>query len=379
MAVELSEKKKQEGWQVVKFGQIAKEVKKTTKDPFEDGLQYYVGLEHIDPQSSRIQRRGIIAEDNPTFNKRFYPGQILFGRRRAYLKKAAVADFEGICSGDITVIEGIPGMIIPALLPFIVQSDMFFDWAVKNSAGGLSPRVKWKYLAAFEFPFPPLERQEEILQILKKIDECITYINDIYLKAEKLLKIIRYSLLSYGIKKNNLKESTSKWVEKKFKNFATLQRGFDLPEQKREPGEFPIYASTNIVGKHNEYMVEAPGVITGRSGTIGRVAYSEQNYWPLNTVLFVKDFHGNLPKFVKYFLESFHLERFATGTGVPTLNRNIVHKEKIKFPPIEEQKVIVIMLDKLEKVISDILARESNYFVLRSKVFNCLWEVHSEI
>lgn len=169
MAVELSKKQIQEGWQVVKFGEIAKEVRTTTKDPLEDGLEYYVGLEHIDTQSLRIQRKGLIAEENPTFNKRFLPGQILFGRRRAYLKKAAVPDFAGICSGDITVIEAIKGRIISELLPFIVQSGIFFDWAVKNSAGGLSPRVKWKALAEFEFPLAPLKRQKEILDLLKQL------------------------------------------------------------------------------------------------------------------------------------------------------------------------------------------------------------------
>lgn len=171
MAMKLSEKQIQEGWQTVKFGEIAKEVKATTNDPVEDGLEFYVGLEHIDSQSLRLQRKGVISEDNTTFNKRFSPGHILFGRRRAYLKKAAVADFEGICSGDITVIEAVPGMIVPEFLPFIVQSDMFFDWAVKNSAGGLSPRVKWKSLAEFEFSLPPLDRQKEILKVLEKAEE----------------------------------------------------------------------------------------------------------------------------------------------------------------------------------------------------------------
>ncbi len=90
MALQLTDKQVQDGWQVVKFAEIAKEVRVTTKNSLKDGLEYYVGLEHIDPQSLRIQRKGRIAEDNPSFTKRFFPGQILFGRRRAYLKKAAL-------------------------------------------------------------------------------------------------------------------------------------------------------------------------------------------------------------------------------------------------------------------------------------------------
>ena len=83
----------------------------------------------------------------------------MFGRRRAYLKKAAIADFDGICSGDITVIEAIPGKVDPLLLPFIIQNDKFFDYAVSRSAGGLSPRVKWEHLKDYEFDLPPIEEQ----------------------------------------------------------------------------------------------------------------------------------------------------------------------------------------------------------------------------
>ena len=90
----------------------------------------------------------------------FHKGQILFGRRRAYLKKAAVAEFDGICSGDITVIEAIPGKVDKDLLPFIIQNDALFDYAVSRSAGGLSPRVKWEQLSDYEFNLPPLEEQK---------------------------------------------------------------------------------------------------------------------------------------------------------------------------------------------------------------------------
>ena len=120
MVVELSEKQVKEGWQIVKFGEIAKEVKSTTKTPLEDGLEFYIGLDHLDPQSLRINRKGIIAEDSPSFTRRFSSGQILFGKRRCYQKKAAVADFDGICSGDIIVIEAIPEKVVPGLLPFII-------------------------------------------------------------------------------------------------------------------------------------------------------------------------------------------------------------------------------------------------------------------
>ena len=198
MAIELSEKQIKDGWQIVKFGEIAKEVKSTTKDPAEDGLEFYVGLEHLDPQSLRIARKGIIAEDNPSFTRRFSAGQILFGKRRCYQKKAAVADFEGICSGDIIVMDAIPKKIIPGLLPFIIQSDAFFDWAEKTSSGSLSPRTKWKSLAEFEFPLPPIERQKEILEVLEKVEECILLCDDLVGNSENSKRSVLNELFTNG-------------------------------------------------------------------------------------------------------------------------------------------------------------------------------------
>jgi len=181
--MQLTEKQKSEGWCIVKFGDVAQEVKGSTKDPLAEGIDRYIGLEHIDTESLRLARWGSIAEDNPTFTKKFSAGDILFGRRRAYLKKAAIADFDGVCSGDIIVIAPKGKALIPDLLPFIVQSEPFFDWAIKHSAGGLSPRTKFKSLAEFEFPLPPRPRQDEILDAIKKIYDLSNKTYDTYLDS----------------------------------------------------------------------------------------------------------------------------------------------------------------------------------------------------
>ncbi|CCQ72767.1 restriction endonuclease subunit S [Magnetospira sp. QH-2] len=141
------------------------------------------------------------------------------------------------------------------------------------------------------------------------------------------------------------------WESVRFDEAVTLQRGFDLPVQRRETGDFPVIASNGIVGTHNEPRVEGPGVVTGRSGTIGKVLFFDGAYWPLNTTLYVKDFHGNDPAFVFRFLEHFRLSRFATGTGVPTLNRNVVHTEPIIFPPLPEQRRIAEILSSVDDAI----------------------------
>ncbi len=298
MAIELSEKQIRDGWQIVKFGDIAKNISKRV-EPSETDLEVYVGLEHLDPQSLRITRRGVPA-DVKGQKLRVRPGQIIFGKRRAYQKKVAVADFEGICSAHAMVLEEVVGKIIPGLLPFFMQSDMFMDQAVAISEGSLSPTIKWKTLAIQEFPLPPIERQKEILEVLEKVEEGFIKINETLEVGNTLKRVLQYRLTNYGLKDNGTEPND--WKKGSFIDLATLQRGFDLPEQNRIEGKFPIFASTNIVGYHKDYMVEAPGVVTGRSGTIGQVAYTDEEFWPLNTALYVKDFHGNNAKYVKYFV-----------------------------------------------------------------------------
>ena len=123
-----------------------------------------VGLEHLTPGELTLTAWDVDGEN--TFTKLFHKGQILFGRRRAYLRKAVIAPFDGICSGDITVIEALPGKILPELLPFIIQNDTFFDYAVGKSAGSLSPRAKWEHLRDFEFRLPALTEQQKLADLL---------------------------------------------------------------------------------------------------------------------------------------------------------------------------------------------------------------------
>ena len=156
------------GWRQVKFGGVVRLNKDTSKNPEADGLDRYIGLEHIEPGNLRVRSWGDVA-GGTTFTNRFRPGQVLFGKRRAYQRKVAVADFEGVCSGDIYVLESKDhAALVPELLPFICQTDAFFEHAVGTSAGSLSPRTNWKSLAKYEFALPPLEEQRRIARLLDK-------------------------------------------------------------------------------------------------------------------------------------------------------------------------------------------------------------------
>ena len=138
-----------------------------------------------------------------------------------------------------------------------------------------------------------------------------------------------------------------------FKDFIKLQRGFDLPKTQMIEGDYPVIGSTTIIGHHNEYKVDPPGVITGRSGSLGFVQYIKKKYWPHNTSLWVKDFKGNDPKYVYYFLKVFGLERFNSGAGVPTLNRNDLDNYEIQIQEIENQQKITSILSAYDDLIEN--------------------------
>ena len=148
------------------------------------------------------------------------------------------------------------------------------------------------------------------------------------------------------------------WVEFTLVDLVVLQRGFDLPAKNRVVGGFPLITASGQDGTHNEGKVKAPGVVTGRSGTIGQVFLINNDFWPLNTTLWVKDFKGNDVIFCYYFLKRFPFSRFNSGSGVPTLNRNHIHPHSIAKPPLPEQKAIASVLGSLDDKIE--LLREQN-------------------
>ena len=130
--------------------------------------------------------------------------------------------------------------------------------------------------------------------------------------------------------------------------FILLQRGFDLPQSDRISGDIPVVASTGVAGFHNEYKVDAPGVVIGRSGSIGGGQYIKEKFWPLNTTLWVKDFKGHDARYVYYLLKSIDFHRFNVGTGVPTLNRNHLSSVLVKNLGYINEKVIAKTLGDLD-------------------------------
>lgn len=142
-------------------------------------------------------------------------------------------------------------------------------------------------------------------------------------------------------------------MKKCFAEFVTLQRGFDLPKTDMREGPFPVVGSTSIIGHHDEFKVEPPGVVTGRSGSLGKVQFLRERYWPHNTSLWVKDFKGNDPHYVYYRIQGLDFARFNAGAGVPTLNRNHLDTLEVDVPPLPAQRRIAGILSAYDELIEN--------------------------
>ena len=270
-------------------------------------------------------------------------------------------DLDGaIVTNDFPVYE-IDGAADSRYLDHLVDLPVF--WRLCESASdGTTNRVRLD-LGLFddlEFPMPPLHEQRAIAAVLDAIDEAIERTEAVISDSERLRDALLHELLTRGVSGWHTEWRTvpglgtipANWQVMPLGDFATLQRGVDLPVQDRAPGSIPVYGSNGVLGDHSEALRAGPGVITGRSGSIGVVYYSSGPYWPLNTTLYVRDLHGNNAKFAYYLLTRFRLEKFAASTGVPSLNRNFVHPIPVAVPSRCEQMEIASILSFIDETLN---------------------------
>ena len=160
------------GWETVRLGEVVRPSKEKC-DPTDGSVERYVAGEHMDTDDLHIHRWGDVGDGylGPAFHRRFHPGQVLYGSRRTYLRKVAVADFDGVCANTTFVLDAVPTLLSPRFLPFVMSSEPFHAFAVAESRGSVNPYVNWSDIARFEFSLPPLEEQERIADLLWAMEE----------------------------------------------------------------------------------------------------------------------------------------------------------------------------------------------------------------
>jgi type I restriction enzyme, S subunit len=226
----------------------------------------------------------------------------------------------------------------------------------KNSGQGTSQRhIYERDFRNLFIPMPLPDEQRGIASAIGDAEKLIAALERLIVKKQAIKRGMIHQLLSGEIR---LPGFTSSWTSGPLKLFMPLQRGFDLPTSKVIPGKYPVVYSNGIGRTHAVAMAKGPGVITGRSGTIGKVHYVEKNYWPHNTALWVTSFARSDAKFVYYFLTHIGLQRFSSGSGVPTLNRNDAHGFQIRLPSdLDEQRAIATALTDMDNEIDLLRAR----------------------
>ena len=236
------------------------------------------------------------------------------------------------------------------------MSERIKKWAEEKASGSTFLEISGRQLETMPVNLPSLVEQQAIGSFFSHLDDLIT----LHQRKYDKLVIFKKSMLEKMFPKDG--ESvpeirfagfTDPWEQRKLIMVAPLQRGFDLPAEKIIPGVYPVMMSNGIGAYHNEYKVKGPGVVTGRSGTIGNLQYVESAFWPHNTTLWVTKFYGNHPKFIYYLYEKIDLKRYKAGSGVPTLNRNDVHDTMVFFPASrKEQELISAVLTYLDDLIT---------------------------
>jgi type I restriction enzyme S subunit len=244
---------------------------------------------------------------------------------------------------DFDFVLGADGVKI--LQPKVFLHPRFFYYQMQSfNFESLGYARHYRLLKEKRIMYPSLQEQKRIVAILDEAFEGIATANGNAREAIQLAE------MAFDARIRAIFNTDSPdWESKSLRNVCTLQRGFDLPTHSRTPGPFPLVTSSGITDTHIEARVKGPGVVTGRSGSIGKVFLVEEDFWPLNTTLYVSDFHGNEPRFIQRLLVHFDLAGHATGTGVPTLNRNFVHDEIVRIPrPAALQRALADELDSLE-------------------------------
>jgi len=198
---------------------------------------------------------------------------------------------------------------------------------------------------------PGLDEQRRIADVLDALDDRIAASSSLIAKLRGAENGMTASLLApalgIGLVGNDTPppRAPAGWRVGALGTFCTLQRGFDITQAEQRKGLYPVISSSGITSHHDQFMVDGPGVVTGRKGSLGGVYYCEGPFWPHDTSLWVKDFHGNDPEFIALLLRSLRLERFDAATSVPTLNRNTVHPFLVAVPTLNEQKSIVSIVE----------------------------------
>ena len=377
----------------VAFGDVVRLTKERTSDPDADGFDRYVGLEHIDPGDLRIRRWGDVT-DGTTFTNVFRPGQVLFGKRRAYQGKVAVADFEGVCSGDIYVLEPKDDRLTTALLAFICQSRPFLSHAVETSAGSLSPRTNWRSLESFEFTLP--KDPAQFTETVASAENLLKAILDLLQSAEGLFRSALDDALGLPRVPSRLASARAGWelsplsdlvMSSRSISYGVLKPGppdpygvpmlrvMDFDEFGRSTGTDVMRVSRDVADTSKSTYLRAGDVVVSVMATIGRtlVVPETMEGWNVNRALAVLPFgDSDGGGYVEAYLQSGYMQRFLDsekiGSAQPRINLELLKSVLIPVPPDDTRSTVVMLRRRLGEVLDVVTGRLRQAIELKQRL-----------
>ena len=374
------------GWRVVKFGDVVDNMNETTRDPEAIGLDRVVGLDHMDPDSLPLKRWDNLSDlhEGTSFTRVFRAGQVLFGKRRAYQRKVSLPDFDGICSGDILVFQPKNTELLSEFLPYLVQSDGFFDHALGTSAGSLSPRTKWQELAKYEFALPPIAEQRMFATLMSTLDRAVgSYLSISFRKT--VISILREykELDSTNWKKCSLGEISELVTRGKAPiyceeggmivlNQKCIRDGKISLQQARRTDVSQRDTPSWAILKAGDLLINSTG-----TGTLGRTAkfdFSEESVTFDSHITLVRaDQLVIAPGYLALELRvrESELERVGNGsTGQAELNRDAIRRLEVCVPPMDIQLEILKKVDAIRRMEEDCQVTIDNLTSLRQAILN---------
>ncbi|MDQ1255013.1 MAG: type restriction enzyme subunit [Euryarchaeota archaeon] len=386
-------------WQKVRFDEIAEIVTDRIEKPTESGLSDYIGLEHLDTDCIRIKRFGS-TEDVDATKFLCKKGDIIFGKRRAYLRKLAVSDREAVVSAHSMVLRPTGNKIDPDFLPCFMQSSVFWKTAHSISEGSMSPTIKWKTLAAQEFWLPSIEEQKKISELLWSIEDNIEKTEKLIEIIDKLKQELLSELLTKGIKHTRFKDSElgripEEWEVVKLGKISNIRRGAsprpidDLKYFAEDgPGWIRIADATSVykyisetsqylseIGASKSVAVHQGDLIMSICATIGKPVIVNMDACIHDGFVLFSDIKNDYvtSDFLFYYLIK-NEENFKSKKQVGTqgnLNTIIVKETKIAIPnTLEEQVNIVNVFEYVDNSISNYLKNLETLIALKKKLTN---------
>ncbi|MBW1731381.1 MAG: restriction endonuclease subunit S [Deltaproteobacteria bacterium] len=360
-----------EDWDIVMLGDIAK-ISSGGSAPqgkhYFNGNYPFIRVRHIDNEGFEIRKFDLITNKAvKDYKLKLYTkGTIVFPKSGAsvYLEKRAVLPVDAYIVSHLCAVISNSSDVLQKFLFYMLRNIKL----AKEKADGY-PTLNLSEIKRTPIVLPALPEQKKIAYVLSTIQQAKEKTENAIASLRELKKSLMKHLFRYGpvsvkdaekvkLKETEIGEIPEGWEVVELGKVATLQRGKDLPRQQWLEGNIPIVGSGGIMGFHNVAVCKGPGVVTGRSGSIGKVTYIKENYWPHNTGLYVKNFHGNKPKFVYYLFHTLNFKKYATGVSVPTLNRNFIHAEKVQVPPLHIQEEISLILSTIDKKIETLENRK---------------------